>query len=150
MLVTSPLSRADVLAELGLPAVGAALAAVTGIALISRRYAFRGRTLVAFLLAVGMFTATLSLLVLGILNQTLDTGAAGEHTSTIVQKTKQTGKSTTCHIIVGSWRPDHEYEDFTISQDAWDTVRPGTSTYTVRSQPGRFGIEWIVSRTLHQ
>lgn len=148
LIATNPLSGGELFTHLAWPALAAALSTTVVVAILIRRYAFRGRTLIAFLVAACAVVFSASFTTLGYLNESLDRALPARHTGAVMQKWRTTGKSTSYHIRVPSWRPDHPSEDFTLSKDAWTAVRVERSTYVVHSKPGHFGIEWVVDRRL--
>src|SRR5262249_21646770 len=145
---TSFLSTGELLSRLGGFAAAAGAAALTIVAIGSRQYAFRGRTLVAFLFAVSTLTMSATLTTLAILNESLDRSPAIQHTETVTSKGMTSGRGRSYHIRVPSWRPDHSTEEFSLSRAVWEDTRIGGSRYVVHSRSGYFGVEWLQDQTL--
>jgi hypothetical protein len=150
LLVTNVLSGGELLSRLGGPTLGAGIGALGTLAVVCRAYAFRGRTLVAFLFAISSIVMSATLTTLGILNEQLDRSPAIEHAEVVTTKWMNSGRHTSYHIAVPSWRPDHSREDFTLSRSAWTDARIGASRYVVHSRSGYFGVEWLQDERLYR
>lgn len=150
VLLSGFLSGDELLSRLGLPAVIAAAAITTAVAAFSRRFAFRGRTLVAWLIAVLLVSTSWSFATLAGGNRLLDQAPPADHTVLVLEKWKRTGKSTSYYFATGSWRPDHTRETFSVSRSTWDRVQAGVTVWFVRTKPGYLGVEWVVEEQLTQ
>jgi hypothetical protein len=151
MIVTTFLSVGELLSQLGGRSALAGLAAALTFAVFSRRYAFRGRMLVATLFAVFAIVSSGTLSTLDILNEQLDASPAVEHSEVIQRKwITHSRHGSTYHIATRSWRPDHGSESFTLPAYGWNQVRTGQSRYVVHSKAGRFGVEWLQDQALYR
>ncbi|MBU4306047.1 MAG: hypothetical protein KJ893_10590 [Candidatus Omnitrophica bacterium] len=54
--------------------------------------------------------------------------------------------STTYHIIVSSWRPGHNMEEFTITGNIYSRIEQGKTEAIFVTKPGALGFEWVVSK----
>ncbi|MCX5694737.1 MAG: hypothetical protein NT014_06440 [Candidatus Omnitrophica bacterium] len=69
------------------------------------------------------------------------------HTVAVVRQFSTVSKNTTTyHVDVGSWRPGHNTEHFTVDRDTYKNIQLGKTEAIIVTKPGALGFEWLVSK----
>ena len=125
----------------GLP-LGLGAAAGIVLAFRGRPYALRSIGITSLLAIAGSI-----LLVMGIMliyNGGADAGSVREHIVTVQDKITTRGKSPGFKLVVSSWRPHHETETITVTQNVFAAVHADSRMW-VRAARGKLGYAWLHS-----
>jgi hypothetical protein len=82
-----------------------------------------------------------------IINGWADAAPPSAHEAEVIRTYSSSGHSTAYHVVLRSWRRQHQAENLTVSSGVYHTATPHRHI-TVVTKPGRLGFEWIVSYTL--
>jgi len=82
-----------------------------------------------------------------IINGWADAGPPSSHEEQVIRTYSSSGRSTTYHVLVTSWRGPRQTENLVVSSGEYHTAQSHPHI-TVVTKPGRLGFEWIVSYAL--
>ncbi|MDD5135907.1 MAG: hypothetical protein PHX20_02405 [Candidatus Omnitrophica bacterium] len=119
--------------------------AVTALAIRGRAAAHKDFLKIALVSAIAFILIANNVFVL--VNGSKDTGEPMSHTVAVVGKYLTHHKnSTTCHVLVRSWRPGHDTEGFTVGDDTYSRIQPNRTEAIIITKPGAAGFEWVLSK----
>ena len=80
-----------------------------------------------------------------ILNGSLDSSPPTTHIVSILEKYKSHSDSGYDHfLVVSSWRENEIQRKIWVKSRVYQKIKPGQSTMTITTRPGKFGLEWKV------